>query len=132
MKQDKKKNVKKITVKVKRPTIAVSSDAELYISTGGAKLVLPEDTIRRVLHEYKDKLSKNNNWIGWASGIVPLWGAIFTSKFDSDIVLGVYICLCIGFTVVAGYFIIWAIFHNSKDLITDVVKSLKECSTRTK
>lgn len=132
MKQNKKRNIKDRKVRVKLPTIAVSSDTELYISTGGAKLVLPEDTIRRVLHEYRDKLSKNNNWIAWLCGALPLWVPVFTSKFDSDIILGVYICLCVLFTAFALYFIIWAIFHNSKDLITDVVKRLKECSTKTK
>lgn len=132
MKQNKKRNIKKRKVQVKLPTIAASSDTELYISTGGARLILPEDTIRRVLHEYRDKLSKNNNWIGWLCGALPLWVPVFTSKFDSGVIFGVYICLCAVFTAFAVYFIVWAIFHNSKDLITDVVKSLKECSTRTK
>ena len=127
---NKKKNKRR--TQIKKSNISVASNNEIYISNGGAKLVLPEDTIRRVLHEYKDKLSKNSNWVGLLSATIPLWVAVFTSKFESEILFGLYIGVCIFFTIWTVYSITVAIKNNSKDLITDVVDRLKECSTRTK
>ena len=127
---------KKIKNTQKKSGIVIAKKSNLYVSTGGSKFTFSEDTIRRVLHENKDMLYKNNNWVGLLCAAVSCTTVMFVSDFkprfglNADVIFGIYITVCALFwvwTFVSG---IKAILHRSNDMVTDIVERLKDCSVK--
>ena len=127
---------KKIKKTQNKSSIVIAKKSNLYVSTGGAQFTFSEDTIRRVLHENKDKLYKNNNWVGLLCAAVSSTTVMFVSDFrprfgfSSDVIFGIYIALCVffwGWTIISG---IKALRHRSNDMVTDIVERLKSCSVK--
>ena len=126
-----KKPQKKL--EVQRSTFVPANKA-LYVANGGAKFRFSEDTIRRVIHELKDKLCKNNNWIGLLFSTVSMWGMLLVSDFKSflgfsaDTIRGCFIAVCLGFSVWLIKSAVYAWCNRSEDLVTEIIDKLKEYS----
>ena len=131
------KNNKPIKPSVKLNTqfsTFVPANKALYVANGGAKFRFSEDTIRRVLHEQKDKLCKNNNWVGLLFSTVSMWSMLLVSEFkpllgvSADTLRGGFIVVCLGFSVWLVISAVSAWCNRSKDLVTEIVEKLKEYS----
>ncbi len=131
----KKNNLRKKQTK-KVFNISANLNNAIYTSNGGDILCLPEDTVRRVLHEQKDKMTKNTNWFGLLCTTITLCLVPFTSSFHS--ILGVksenikvlFTALClifIGWTVRSAFF---AYKSRSKDVVGEIISKLKEQAQR--
>ena len=131
------KNNKPIKPSVKLNTqfsTFVPANKALYVANGGAKFRLSEDTIRRVLHEQKDKLYKNNNWVGLLFSTVSMWCVLLVSDFktflgfNADTIRGCFIAVCLVFSVCLVQSALHAWRNRSEDLVTEIVEKLKEYS----
>ena len=131
------KNNKPIKPSVKLNTqfsTFVPANKALYVANGGAKFRFSVDTIRRVLHEQKDKLCKNNNWVGLLFSTVSMWSVLLVSDFktflgfNADTIRGGFIVVCLVFSVCLVQSALHAWRNRSEDLVTEIVEKLKEYS----
>lgn len=125
----------------KKPTkkvlnISANLNNAIYTSTGGDILCLPEDTIRRVLHEQKDKITKNTNWVGLLCMTITLWMVPFTASFHSvlgvktDNIKAVFTALCLVFSFWTVRSMFSAYKSRSKDVVGEIISKLKEQAQR--
>ncbi len=112
----------------------VPANKALYVANGGAKFRFSEDTIRRVIHEQKDKLCKNNNWVGLLFSTVSMWSVLLVSDFktflgfNADTIRGGFIVVCLVFSVCLVQSALHAWRNRSEDLVTEIINKLKEYS----
>lgn len=130
----KNKPRKKQTKKVLN--ISANLNNAIYTSNGGDILCLPEDTIRRVLHEQKEKITKNTNWFGLLCTTITLWIVPFTSSFHSvfgvksEDIKVIFMALCIVFAGWTVRSIFFAYKSRSKDVVGEIISKLKEQAQR--
>ena len=87
-----------------------------------------------MIHEQKDKLCKNNNWVGLLFSTVSMWSVLLVSDFktflgfNADTIRGGFIVVCLVFSVCLVQSALHAWRNRSEDLVTEIINKLKEYS----